>query len=66
MKIAASIGKGAKKTDHLGTRVGKLTLTAELSHLPFDEHRWLARLFRLIQQDGVEGVVVAAEKEPDS
>ena len=61
MRIQATIGKGAKKTDSICNRIGKLTLTAELSGLPFDEYGLLSRLYRQIDKKGINHVVESAE-----
>ena len=61
MRIQASVGRGAKKTDSIRTRVGKLTLTAQIAGLPFNEYGLLARLCRQIDDHGVNHVVEAAE-----
>ncbi len=61
MRIQVSVGRGAKKTDSLTTRVGKMTLTAELAALPYDEYRLLSRLFRQINKNGLRHVVEASE-----
>ncbi len=63
MRIQASVGRGAKKTDSLSTRVGKLTLTAEFAGLPFNEYGLLARLYRQIDNQGLNHVVEAAEQK---
>lgn len=64
MRIEASVGRGAKMTDSISTRVGKLTLTAEMTpqlSLPYSEYHELARLFRQIDEHGLRHIVDAAE-----